>query len=318
MNLKISAPLCYSALGLKPNQEDCLYPLCGQASANTRVFMVCDGMGGHEDGEVASSCVAATIGRLTDGLSSCTTSEMQGFFEQALEKAYAKLDALDTSISNKKMGTTLTFLALCTDGILVAHIGDSRVYQLRPGKGILFVTRDHSLVNDLLAAGEITEEQAKSHPQRNVITRAVQPHQDYPAKATYNVLPDVKKGDLFFLCCDGVLEKMDDNDLCRHLLDHKSLVERIQSVERTCKARNTRDNNSSYLIEIKKVENDAGKRSVRLLWILLVAILGALAVASIIHISNIPSQQNQNDLPDPPQSEQTQGPIKRQGSTQKQ
>ena len=108
------------------------------------------------------------------------------------------------------MGTTLTFLAFCTDGVLVAHIGDSRVYQFRRGQGVVFRTRDHSLVEDLIAAGELTPDEARTHPRRNIITRAVQPHQESPVRATFRVLTDVRRGDLFLLCSDGVTEQLED------------------------------------------------------------------------------------------------------------
>lgn len=254
MNIIILKPQSYSAIGQKSNQEDSLFPLPGDATENTRVFLVCDGMGGHENGEVASACVAETIGSITSSCPLCSTAEMQATFEKALQQAYCNLDELDKSESEKKMGTTLTFLAICTDGVLVAHIGDSRVYQLRPGKGVVFQTRDHSLVNDLIAAGELTEEEARAFPQRNVITRAIQPHQEYPAKAAYNILTDVRKGDVFFLCCDGVLEQLDNNDLCAYLLNEKPLEERIATIEKECKERDTRDNNTAYLIEVSSVE----------------------------------------------------------------
>lgn len=178
MRITIASPCCYAAVGKKENQEDSLFPLKGNATADTRVFMVCDGMGGHENGEVASACVAETMGRLTAQQPLGTTSEMQNAFEKALQETYQQLDLLDKSDSIRKMGTTLTFLALCTDGVLVAHIGDSRVYQVRPEQGVVFQTRDHSLVNDLVAIGELTEEQAKTYPHRNIITRAIQPHQE--------------------------------------------------------------------------------------------------------------------------------------------
>lgn len=254
MNIKILKPQSYSAIGQKPNQEDSLFPLCGDATENTRVFLVCDGMGGHENGEVASACVAETIGSITSSCPLCSTAEMQATFDKALQQAYSNLDELDKSESDRKMGTTLTFLAICRDGVLVAHIGDSRVYQLRPDKGVVFQTRDHSLVNDLIAAGELTEEEARTFPQRNVITRAIQPHQEYPAKAAYNILTDVRKGDVFFLCCDGVLEQLDNNDLCAYLLNEKPLQERMATIEKECKERDTRDNNTAYLIEVSSVE----------------------------------------------------------------
>ena len=254
MIIQISKPLCFSAIGQKPNQEDALFPPQGEATAASRVFMVCDGMGGHEHGEVASACVAETIGRFTANQPLTTTAEMKKAFEQGLQQAYDHLDELDKGKTERKMGTTLTFLAICSDGVLVAHIGDSRVYQLRPGEGVVFQTRDHSLVNELIAAGELNEAEAKTFPQRNVITRAVQPHQDYPAKAAFNVLADIRKGDLFFLCCDGVLEQLDNGDLTDILLDCKPVEERLAAVEKACMERGTRDNNTAYLIEVAELE----------------------------------------------------------------
>ncbi len=330
MNIRISKPQCYSAKGKKPNQEDSLFPLAGEATQDTRVFLVCDGMGGHENGEVASACVADTIGQLTSTIPPCTTGEMRNAFEDALAKAYHNLDALDNSESEKKMGTTLTFLALCTDGVLVAHIGDSRVYQLRPGKGIVFQTRDHSLVNDLIASGEISEEEAMSHPQRNVITRAIQPHQDYPAKATYNALTDIRKGDVFFMCCDGVVEQLDNNDICKCLLNDLPLERRLAGVEKECKTRDTRDNNTAYLVEMAEVidiesvvlervedadtlqpkrEDKKGNKFRMLIILLIFIIIGIMAAVFLFASSDADSkdtkQQNEH------KSEQVQGTIKR-------
>lgn len=252
MKVQISQPLCFSVIGHKQNQEDTLYPLAGMASDQSKLLMVCDGMGGHEHGEVASACVAKVIGEYVDSKPMCKIAEMKTIFEEGLELAYAELDRLDTGDSVKKMGTTLTFLCLCEDGYLAAHIGDSRIYQFRPGIGVIFQTRDHSLVNDLVAAGEITPEEARNHPQKNVITRAIQPHMEYPCKATFKAITDVQKGDLFFLCCDGVVEQLDNDDLCRMLLSDKSLQERLDDVQAECAARNTRDNHTCYLFEIKE------------------------------------------------------------------
>lgn len=255
MNIRINTPLCFSEVGKKPNQEDALYPHQGAATVADRVLMVCDGMGGHEHGEVASVCVADTIGGLLSAVPPCTTAEMRQRYEQALAKAYQELDQLDDSpASARKMGTTLTFLALCTDGVLVAHIGDSRVYQLRQGEGVVFQTHDHSLLNDLLAAGELTEEEARDFSQKNVITRAVMPHQEYPSKASYKVLTDIRKGDIFFLCSDGIVEQLDNTDLTTLLLTQEPLQQRLGQVKSLCAQRHTRDNHTCYAVEVDAVE----------------------------------------------------------------
>lgn len=248
----ISQPQGFNMLGQRGNQEDALFPSLDEVTSARRVFMVCDGMGGHEYGEVASRCVAETIGTLASAVGECTVEVMRQTFEDALDEAYRRLDALDADGDGRgrTMGTTLTFLAFCTDGVLVAHIGDSRVYQFRRGQGVVFRTRDHSLVEDLIAAGELTPDEARTHPRRNIITRAVQPHQESPARATFRVLTDVRRGDLFLLCSDGVTEQLEDAALAEILLDDASLEQRMQTLVEECQRRETRDNHTGYLLEV--------------------------------------------------------------------
>ena len=159
-------------LGQRANQEDSLFPALGKVTSGDRLFVLCDGMGGHEKGEVASATVCEQISRTI--LSQWRADEplSDDLFRQALAAAYDALDAKDDG-AERKMGTTMTFLCLHAKGATVAHIGDSRVYQLRPASKhspahIVFHTRDHSLVNDLVKIGEITEEEALHHPQKNV------------------------------------------------------------------------------------------------------------------------------------------------------
>lgn len=314
--IKISPPYSFSEKGQKPNQEDALFPQ--EAATAGRVFLVCDGMGGHARGEVASRCVADTIGRATSALPPCTVADMRTAFANALAAAYKELDSLDSDDDVRKMGTTLTFLAFCTDGVLVAHIGDSRVYQFRPAKGVLFRTRDHSLVSDLIASGEITEEEAHTHPQRNIITRAVQPHQEHPAPATLDVCTDVRCGDVFFLCCDGVLEQLSDADLSERLLAAQPLKDRVENVRRACAERGTHDNFTAYAVEVeasdlKPVPQPApqtvaqAKPARQFLpvwaWLLIVSFLLLLAVGLFVMR---PSQERQPAKVQPQQTEQVQ------------
>ena len=306
MNIRISKPICFSEIGQKSNQEDALFPPIGHATPSNRVLMVCDGMGGHEHGEVASNCVANIIGNILSDVPLCTSIEMQRHFEQALAMAYQELDKLDNDPATvRKMGTTLTFWAVCKDGVLIAHIGDSRVYQLRQGTGVVFQTHDHSLLNDLIAAGELDEEGARNFSQKNVITRAVQPHQEYPSKASYKVITDIRRGDLFFLCCDGIVEQLDNSDLEAILLTNEPLRERLNHLKKVCAQRETRDNHSCYAVEIEAVEGatmieDVAKtitveathkpvKSHRWLW----WIIAGIAVVSAIAIWMFSHQENQ-------------------------
>lgn len=202
----------------KPHQEDALFPLPGKMTPDSRLFVLCDGMGGHDAGEIASATVcdamASTIGRLCPDPDAAFTDDI---LRQAINDAFDALDSRDTHAA-KKMGTTMTMLRLHPAGATIAHIGDSRVYHIRPGVDgdstrILFETSDHSLVNDLLRIGELTPEQARDFPQKNVLTRAMQPHMPRRCRADVYHTRDIRPGDLFFLCSDGMLEQMTDDDL---------------------------------------------------------------------------------------------------------
>ncbi len=252
--ITIRKPLYFTEIGRKDNQEDYLYPI--NAGVDTRVFILCDGMGGHDNGEVASKTAACALG---DYLSSCSSIDVPSF-ETGLAKAYDALDNIDTN-SMKTPGTTMTCLCLNEDNYLVAHIGDSRIYHIRPSLynpqtkrgGILYQSSDHSLVNDLLKAGEISEEEARVFPQKNVITRAMQPHLAKRYKADVYMFDDIQSGDYFFLCCDGILEQLSNEMLCEILADKKTNDEqKLAAIKGICDGK-TRDNYTCWLVPIDKV-----------------------------------------------------------------
>ncbi len=251
--ITIRQPLSFTEIGQKDNQEDYLFP--SRADEETRVFIMCDGMGGHDNGEVASMTAANALGNY---LSSCSAIDIP-VFETGLAKAYDALDNIDTN-SLKKPGTTMTCLCLNEDNYLVAHIGDSRIYHIRPSLynsetkrgGILYQSSDHSLVNDLLKAGELTEEEAKDFPQKNVITRAMQPHLAKRYKADVYTFDDIKEGDYFFLCSDGILEQVSNEALCEVLAqDNLSDELKLAKIKSIC-ANRTKDNYTCWLIPIDK------------------------------------------------------------------
>lgn len=244
-------------LGQRTNQEDSLFPALGKSTSDDRLFVLCDGMGGHEKGEVASTTVCETLSRVI--LSAWHPGEVLSdeLFLQALSAAYDALDAKDNG-EERKMGTTLTFLCLHASGATVAHIGDSRIYQLRPASKnsparMVFRTQDHSLVNDLVKIGEITEEEAKHHPQKNVITRAMQPCQEHRAKADIAHLTDILPGDYFYMCSDGMLEEASDENILNIITKPNATDEQKLEMLRNVTEEN-KDNHTAHLIHIDKVE----------------------------------------------------------------
>ena len=244
-----------------PHQEDCTYPLPADLKDTDRTFILCDGMGGHDAVEVASATVCQAMGEY---IAQDKEREAKDIFSDdvlkgALAAAFDALDLKDNG-AEKKMGTTMTFLRLHRDGATIAHIGDSRVYHIRPGKDgmdtrILFETEDHSLVNNLIKIGELTREEARHSSQKNVITRAMQPHPDYRPKADIYHTADIQAGDFFYMCSDGMLEQsdMESGESLRNIFSHK-----IDSTERKVEilkdvTEDNRDNHTALIIEVVEV-----------------------------------------------------------------
>ncbi len=165
------------------------------------LFVVADGMGGHQAGEVASAIAVETILKV----------DLTGEIEIALQKALAAanqaiLQKAENNNDLNGMGTTVAILYLDKDRAYVTHIGDSRVYYLS-GNNLKQLTSDHSLVYELVKTGEITVEEAKSHPQRNILTRALGSNENLEAEI---IEVEVSQGDKFLICSDGLTNSLSE------------------------------------------------------------------------------------------------------------
>ena len=268
-------------VGKRSNQEDYIYPLPENMPSSSSLYILCDGMGGHAAGEVASKAVCDTLSHILSAIPDDQpfTEEM---FNSALNAAYDSLDGLDNE-EEKKMGTTLVFAKFHSGGCFIAHIGDSRLYHIRPSKKeILHVTRDHSLVNELISLGEMTEEEARTSRQKNVITRAIQPHQETRQKADCVNLTDLESGDYLFLCSDGMLEKTEDRELVSILSLNASDKRKMEVLSNVTK--DNQDNHSAILVRIDSLNGGGSlKKTPRnkhhyWLFVLLLVLIGILAV----------------------------------------
>ncbi len=200
MKISIYPPLSIHEIGQRPNQEDSI------AQWDNRLFVLCDGMGGHEKGEVASQTVCQSLVKWFEEHINPEEPFSEDQLHEAIEYAYTKLDKYDDG-SPRKMGTTLTLLYLHSKGVTAAHIGDSRIYHIRPKVGLLYQSRDHSLAFDLFQAGEITYEEMVTFPQKNIVTRAMTPGEPNRMRPDIIHITDVQSEDRFVLCSDGIIEK---------------------------------------------------------------------------------------------------------------
>lgn len=246
-----------------PHQEDSIYPPFGRVSASDRLFIVCDGMGGHDLGEVASATVCDAISTSvliseSNRNDEFTTADLK----KAITKAYDALDAKDSG-SDKKMGTTLALLKLHREGATVAHLGDSRIYHIRPGKTekqtkILYESEDHSLLNCLIKAGEMTREEARRSNQKNIITKAMQPHSER-FEPDVKIIKDIRPGDYFYLCSDGMLEKdeMEEGSGLKRIFSNSvAFAEEKIRILKEATSDNS-DNHSAYVVHILDVKKSS-------------------------------------------------------------
>ncbi len=210
------------------------------------LFVVADGMGGAQAGEVASELAVKEFeGGIPDG------SDPREALVQLIQAANARIHGEARADAERAgMGTTLTAAYLADDTVVVAHVGDSRCYLLRDGD-LTRLTRDHSLVGELVARGKLTEAQAEAHPQRSVITRAL------GANAEVEVDTDAfpaRGGDLFLVCSDGLTGMVHEPEL-KPLLDRPDAsLEKIgRDLIAAANDAGGRDNITVILLRIEEV-----------------------------------------------------------------
>lgn len=250
MNIALERPYAISEKGRRSNNEDSIYPLSELVTSDQNLFVVCDGVGGAEKGEIASALACESFqtyfSTFLDG------DPTEDFIKKAVQYTETRFDEYVANHPQAKgMATTLTMVYVGTSGITVAHIGDSRIYQFRKGE-LVFRTEDHSLVNSLLKLGQITPEEAINHPQKNVITRAIA-GSDQPAEIDVSLLTDIQSGDYMLICTDGVTECLSDNDLSGVFSSFS--IENIKNTIVECCSEKARDNYSFYILPIQQVLN---------------------------------------------------------------
>lgn len=261
MNILLSQPLFFSEIGKRQNNEDFIFPLPNEATSSNHFFIVCDGVGGQNKGEVASQMACKCFEDFF--LQNSKNSIDKVFIQQAFDYVENQFD--DYFIKHpeaKGMATTVVLVYFFDNQAYVAHCGDSRCYQIRGGKAV-FNTIDHTPANHLVRNGIITVEEAKASKRSSKISRAMQGKSVSKVQPEIKHIEDIQKNDMFFLCSDGVWDTFesehdgeDNNRLVKILGSASNADERMQYMEEmikeTCQV-DAKDNYSAYLIHIESV-----------------------------------------------------------------
>ena len=218
---------------------------------NLRVFVVCDGMGGHVGGAKASQTAVNSISEYFNGNPS---GIVQVALKEAIEFANIQIyGEAQTNPSLSGMGTTCVVLAE-KDGLLyLAHVGDSRCYIFSDNK-LYRITKDHSYVQTLVDKGEISDAEMESHPRKNELTKAL----GISDSVEVEVVPDpikAKKGDKFLLCSDGLTGLVTDKIIAKTIKDNSDLNSCVNQLIKLAEDGGGHDNISSDLIEVVESEH---------------------------------------------------------------
>lgn len=235
----------------RERNEDFYYVSNEPVGCLKNLYIIADGMGGHKAGDVASKFAVESFVEYVNGRSD--TNEILDVLISGINYSNTVVHGMSENPGDYyNMGSTFIACTVSGDFAYVAHIGDSRVYKLSKGK-FSQVTTDHSYVAEMVKAGKITPEEARNHPQRNVITRAL--------GTDSNVISDglivpIRYGDMLLMCTDGLTGMLEDNEI-ESILKREDLniEEKVNSLINSANEKGGYDNITVVLITIEGGEN---------------------------------------------------------------
>ena len=218
--------------------------------AGKSMVFLADGMGGHRAGNIASEMAVTDLGAAWVATEISTINEVREWFAEYLEKENQQIHRIGQDEEHKGMGTTLEAVAIIDDQVLFAHVGDSRIGLVRNGE-YHQLTSDHSLVNALLKAGQITEEEAAHHPQRNIITQSI--GQKDELQPDFGMVT-VEAGDFIVINSDGLTNMISGDEIRDIVVSDLSVEEKAKTLIRF--ANNAGGLDSITVVLIRFAEED--------------------------------------------------------------
>ena len=225
----------------KTNQD---YIFCSMKPVGSlpNLFIVADGMGGHKAGDLASRY---TVEEFLNVVEASESENPISIIEEAVRKSnIALINKSKESIDYEGIGTTLVVATFIRNSLYIANVGDSRLYCIN--NDIQQITRDHSLVEEMINLGELDRKNARTHENKNIITRAVGVDSEVVADF-FEV--DYSKDDIILMCSDGLSNMIDDEDIKRIINESTDLEAACNMLIETANANGGRDNISVILID---------------------------------------------------------------------
>ncbi len=231
----------YTDIGKKrPNNEDAIFfkNITGRDDLQA-LLCVCDGMGGHASGELASSLAAKIFSMIERTESGSLKGKYFTILNEALQFANKKIYEIAQKDENKRgMGTTITAGLIAENTLHIAHVGDSRAYLFRENNSHK-LTSDHTYVAELVRNGLLTEQESENHPQKNIITRALGNNERIEID-TYKIY--LRDGDRYIFCSDGLTNYINDEEIRDIIFEHKTPEDTAKALINLANLRGGADN----------------------------------------------------------------------------
>ena len=222
--------------------QDYVYSTDNPIGPLSNLFVVADGMGGHQAGDYASKF---TVEVLKSEIAKSDEEDVEKLLVTAIKKANRELiKTADSDPALKGMGTTIVVATIMNQMMYFANVGDSRLYLIN--QGITQLSKDHSLVEEMVRLGGIKPEEAKTHPDKNIITRAIGAKDKVQVDYYEHRL---KKGDIILMCTDGLSNMVEDDELFHLVQGGRDIVESAQSLVNMAKENGGTDNIGLVLVE---------------------------------------------------------------------
>lgn len=227
----------------RANNQDYMYTSEIAVGNLPNLFVVADGMGGHVAGDYASRF---TVEQTLDCITHSEFKEPVGIIKEAVSRANLELlKEAKEDPAKKGMGTTLVVATCVGNELYTANVGDSRLYVINR-ESITQITRDHSLVGEMVRLGEMNEADARVHPDKNIITRAIGVSDEVSVDFFET---RIGEGDIILMCSDGLTNEVSDADIKRIVLGQRDIVEKVEKLIETANHNGGRDNITVVLIE---------------------------------------------------------------------
>lgn len=237
-------------VGLKRQiNQDSIYVSDEKIGKLPNLYIVADGMGGHKAGDIASkSCVNTFV----DFVSKTDMTDPVNIIDAGIQIANDEVfEMANSNLDYVGMGTTFVVATVIGNKVYIANVGDSRLYLI--GKDIIQITRDHSLVEEMVNIGELQRNEARTHTKKNIITRAVGVEENVVADI-FQI--EIAKGDKLLLCSDGLCNMVEDYDIKKVVATSESLEHAVGTLVDKANLNGGKDNISVVLVEpeIEEVE----------------------------------------------------------------